>query len=206
MILTIVGSGNVGRALGNGWRTVGHSVTFAMREPGSAKAAALKQDGFGVVPLNAAAAQVGVIVMAVPWIAVAATLRALGPLDGKILVDTTDALTPDTNLAIGFNDSAGETVARGAPGARVVKAFSTTGAGNMSNARSFATRPMMPIAGDDAEAKEIVRKLAEELGFEAIDVGPLTMSRYLEPLAVLWIKLAYTQGVGTDFAFTMIRR
>lgn len=207
MILTIVGSGNVGRALGTGWRKAGHVVTFATREPGGAKAAELKRQGFDVVPLSAAAAaQADVIVLAVPWSAVETTVHALGSLDGKIVLDPTDALTAGMELAIGLNDSAGETVARLAAGARVVKAFSTTGAANMANARSFATRPMMPVAGDDTEAKDIVRILAEELGFEAVDVGPLTMSRYLEPLAMLWMKLAYTQGAGTDFAFTVIRR
>jgi predicted dinucleotide-binding enzyme len=97
-------------------------------------------------------------------------------------------------------------VARLAPGARVVKAFNTTGAENMANARDFAAKPMMPVAGDDAAAKDAVRTLAEGLGFEAVDAGPLAMSRQLEPLAVLWIKLAYAQGFGRSFAFAMTRR
>jgi 8-hydroxy-5-deazaflavin:NADPH oxidoreductase len=67
-------------------------------------------------------------------------------------------------------------------------------------------KPMMPLAGDDAAAKVAVRTLAEELGFEAVDAGPLAMSRHLEPLAMLWIKLAYAQGFGRDFAFALARR
>lgn len=82
-----------------------------------------------------------------------------------------------------------------AGGARVVKAFNTTGAENMAKAHDFPSKPWMPVAGDDAQAKAVVRKLAEELGFEAIDAGPLKMSRYLEPMAMQWIKLAYEPAI-----------
>ena len=161
--------------------------------------------GFSTVPLNqAASAEVGVL--AVPWSAVKDALSAAGSLQGKILVDATNPLTPNLELALGFSNSAGETVARLAPGARVVKAFNTTGAENMAKAREFASRPMMSVAGDDAEAKVIVIKLAEELGFEAIDAGALKAARLLEPLAMFWIKQAYAQKFGTNFAFTLTRR
>ena len=64
MNIVIVGSGNVGSALADGWRKAGHGVTFAMREPGGSKAAELKQKGFGVAPLNGAATTADVIVLA----------------------------------------------------------------------------------------------------------------------------------------------
>jgi 8-hydroxy-5-deazaflavin:NADPH oxidoreductase len=51
-----------------------------------------------------------------------------------------------------------------------------------------------------------VRRLAEDLGFEAVDAGPLAMSRYLEPMAMLWIKLAYEQGIGREFGFAFLKR
>jgi len=87
-----------------------------------------------------------------------------------------------------------------------VKAFNTTGANNMANSNYPGGQLMMPVAGDDAHAKTIVMSLAAELGFEAIDVGPLAMSRHLEPLAMLWIKLAYAQGMGREFGFAALRR
>jgi predicted dinucleotide-binding enzyme len=65
---------------------------------------------------------------------------------------------------------------------------------------------MMAIAGDDMAAKNVVLALATDLGFEAIDAGPLAMSRNIEPLAVLWIRLAYAQKIGTDFGFSLLRR
>jgi predicted dinucleotide-binding enzyme len=206
MRIAIVGAGNVGQALGKGWRKAGHEVSYALRAATPNKIDALSADGSRVVAMDRAAAAADVLVLAVPWPAVAEAVASLGRLDGKILVDATNALTAKPELALGFNDSAGETVARLAPAARVVKAFNTTGAENMANARAFAAKPMMPVAGDDAAAKAAVRTLAEELGFEAVDAGPLAMSRHLEPLAMLWIKLAYAQGFGRDFAFALARR
>jgi len=205
MNIVIVGSGKVGRALGEGWRKQ-HRVTFATREPAGAKAAALKQAGFGVVALNAANADAAnnVIVLAVPWSAVENTIEALGPLAGKVLIDTTDPRTAAGELALGFDDSGAETVAR-LSRARVVKAFSTTGAAKMADSR-YPGELMMAIAGDDAGAKNTVMALASELGFAPLDVGPLAMSRYLEPLAMVWIRLAYAQRMGTEFGFALLRR
>ena len=205
MNIVIVGSGNVGRALGTGWRKAGHSVTFAARDPTGAKAAELKRDGFAVAP-QGDAGKAEVIVLAVPWTGIEATVRALGDLAGKIVIDATNPLTANLELALGFSDSAGETVARLAKGARVVKAFNTTGANNMAESRYPGGKVMMPVAADDAAAKRSVMALAADLGFEPIDAGPLAMSRHLEPLAMLWIKLAYAQGMGREFGFAVLRR
>lgn len=203
MRITIIGAGNVGRALAAGWRK-SHDVSFALRA-GSAKSAEVAGEGFRVVALNQAASA-DLIVLAVPWMAVSDTLQAAGSLAGKIVIDATNPLTPGLELALGPTDSGGETAARLAPGARLVKAFNTTGAENMSKAHAFAVKPMMPMASDDAEAKTIVARLAEELGFEAIDAGPLTAARMLEHLALFWIKLAYAQKLGRSFAFSLVRR
>ena len=205
MNITIVGSGSVGRALGGGWRKAGHSVTYAARDPAGAKAAELTREGFGVVP-QAGARKADVIVLAVPWSGIEATMKALGDLSGKIVIDCTDPLNATRELALGFNDSGGETVARLSPGARVVKAFSTTGADNMADSRYPGGKLMMAIAGDDAAAKTTVMALAAELGFEPVDVGPLAMSRHLEPMAMIWIKLAYAQGMGREFGFAILKR
>ena len=206
MHITIAGSGNVGRALAGGWHKRGHRVTFATREPADDKAGELRQQGFGVVALNGAATGADVIVLAVPWSAVEATLKALGAFAGKVLIDATDPLKSARVLAIGFDDSGGETVARLAPGARVVKAFSTTGAGNMADNNYPGGKLMMALAGDDAPAKKIVMALVADLGFDPVDTGPLAMSRYLEPLAMLWINLAYTQQLGPNIGFALLRR
>jgi predicted dinucleotide-binding enzyme len=207
MDVVIVGAGNVGQALAGGWVKADHTVTFALRDPAGRNAAALKAQGFPVVAMKDAAAAGEVIVLAVPWGAVPDAVKGLGALAGKILVDATNPLNPDLSLAIGFNDSAGETVARLAPGARVVKAFNTTGANNMGDSRYAGhIHLMMPVAGDDAGAKAAVMGLAGDLGFDPVDAGPLAMSRHLEPMAMLWIKLAIAQKMGRDFGFALLRR
>jgi predicted dinucleotide-binding enzyme len=62
------------------------------------------------------------------------------------------------------------------------------------------------FCGDDAGAKGNVKQLADELGFEAVDAGPLTQARLLEPFALLWISLAFKAGLGREFAFKLLRR
>jgi 8-hydroxy-5-deazaflavin:NADPH oxidoreductase len=206
MNITIIGAGNVGQALATAWRKAGHTVTVGVRNPGDPKVADLTQQGIKVTDVGTAARGADVILLAVPWGAVEPTIKALGVLDGKILVDATNPLTPSLDLALGFTDSAGETVARLAKGARVVKAFNTTGAGNMANTAYPGGKLMMAVAGDDADAKKTVMGLASDIGFAPADVGPISMSRQLEPLAVLWIKLAYAQQQGPNFGFAVLRR
>jgi predicted dinucleotide-binding enzyme len=206
MNIAIVGAGNVGRALGGGWLKAGHKVTMAVRDPGGGNAAALKQHGFGIAATKDAATAGDVIVLSVPWAALPAAVESLGSLAGKIVVDATNPLAPDMSLAIGHDDSAGETVARLAPGARVVEAFNTTGADNMADSRYSAGKLVMLVAGHDAQAKTTVTSLANDLGFEAVDAGPLAMSRQLEPMAMVWIKLATAQKMGRDFGFALLRR
>jgi len=204
MKIAIVGAGNVGKALGAAWKAARHDVAYALR-PGSSKTKQLEKDGFPVSPMADAAKSADVIVLAIPWIEAAPVIESLGSLKGKIVIDPTNPVSPDFEMELGFDDSAGETVALLAQGARVVKAFNTTGAENMVKAKDFPARPVMFVAGDDADAKKTVTKLAEDIGFEAIDAGPLKASRYLEPMAMQWIKLAYG-GAGKQFAYALVRR
>jgi 8-hydroxy-5-deazaflavin:NADPH oxidoreductase len=204
MKIAIVGAGNVGKALGSAWKAAKQDVVYALRE-GSDKAKQLSKDGFAVSKMADTAKAADVIVLAVPWTETAAVIESLGSLKGKIVIDATNPVSPDLEMELGFDDSAGETVALLAQGARVVKAFNTTGAENMAKAKDFPAKPVMFVAGDDANAKKTVQKLAEDIGFEAIDAGPLKASRYLEPMAMQWIKLAFG-GAGTKFAFSLVRR
>jgi predicted dinucleotide-binding enzyme len=109
-------------------------------------------------------------------------------------------------LALGHTTSAAEAIAQWAQGARVVKAFNSTGANNMLDPNYGGQAASMLICGDDAAAKKVVLDLASELGFDAIDAGALSTARDLEPLAMLWIRLAYVQGLGRNIAFKLLRR
>ena len=210
MKIAMIGAGNVGSALGRGWAAKGHEIFFGARDPKDEKLRSLvnsvgaKARGGSVAE---AVASSEIMILATPWPAAQQAIRSAGNLTGKILVDCTNPLLPDlSGLAIGHTTSAGEEVAKWAGGARVVKAFNTTGSGNMANAKYDSARPTMCICGDDVAAKASVAKLAEDLGFEAVDAGPLKNARLLEPFAMLWIYLAIKQGLGPDIAFKLLRR
>jgi 8-hydroxy-5-deazaflavin:NADPH oxidoreductase len=128
-------------------------------------------------------------------------------LSGKVLIDATNPLLPDLSaLSIGMNTSGGEQGASWASGARVVKAFNSIGFNVMENPKFAEGAALLFYCGDDAEAKRIVHQLASELGFDVRDAGPLKQARTLEPMALLWISLAYQQGYGRDFAFQLMKR
>lgn len=192
MRITIIGAGNVGKTLGEGWSKK-HEVTYVAS--GTSKDERAK--------LVAAA---DVIALATPS---GQTLNAIAGLSlrGKTVVDCTNPLKADlSGLEYGYDTSAAERIAAAAAGAKVVKAFNTVGFGIMANPRFGDRSAMMMIAGDDAAAKRTVIDLASELGFEPVDAGPLKAARLLEPLAMLWISLAFSGTMGREFAFGLLRR
>jgi predicted dinucleotide-binding enzyme len=211
MKIAIVGAGNVGGALGKGWSGRGHQVSFGVRHPKADKSRALAGETGGkaaVVEVAQAVLNADVVVLCTPWEATESAIRSCGDLAGKVLVDCTNPLAPDLadGLLIGFDDSGAEQVARWAGGARVVKAFNSTGWNNMVAPRIGDATTFMPVCGDDAAAKADVMALAMDIGFETIDAGELKVARLLEPYAVLWIHLAYRCGLGREYAFTLARR
>jgi len=207
MLIAIIGAGAVGKALGKNWLKCGHDVRFGVRNPDDAKYAALGRERLFNAATDIPAADV--IVIATPWKATEKAILALGDLSGKVIIDVTTPLAvgPDgLCLAIGHSTSAGEQVAAWAKGSSVYKTLNQTGAENMANAAGYPRRPVMFVAGDDLQHKPIVVSLVTELGFEAIDAGPLLNARLLEPLAMLWVELAIKQGQIRDFAFMIERR
>jgi NADPH-dependent F420 reductase len=208
MRIAVIGTGNVGAVLGRRWAKAGHSVTFGSRNPGDPKALAEGQAaGARLATPQEAAAGAEVVVLAVPWKAACQTAADLGDLAGKVLLDCTNPLAPDlSGLEVGTTTSGGEQVAAAAKGAKVVKIFNTTGAANMADPRFGEVGATMFYAGDDPEAKSIAAGLARELGFDPVDLGPLSASRLLEPFALVWITLAIRRKMGTDFALNIVRR
>ena len=209
MKIAIIGSGQVGSTLGKAWAAKEHEVVFGVRDPKSPKAQdAVKATGgkARAAGIKEAASGAEVVVLATPFGNTQEALRSAGELPGKIVIDATNPLSDDfTGLAIGHTTSAGEEIARWAKGGRVVKCFNTIGAEHLGNPKIAGHSATMFLCGDDPAAKKTVAKLATELGFEALDAGPLRQARLLEPLAMLWISLAYQQKLGTGIAFKLLR-
>jgi len=210
MNIGVIGSGNVGGALGAGWARAGHKIIFGVRDPRKPDLLALVQkigNNASADSVAGAAAFADVIVLTTPWDATHAAIRSAGELRGKILIDCTNPLRADlSGLSIGHTTSAAEQIAQWASGARVVKCFNTTGSKNMENPRFGSDQAVMFMAGDDKSAKATVLQLGQDIGFEMIDAGNLEAARLLETVAMLWIHLAFQCGLGRDFAFKLIRR
>lgn len=208
MSISIIGAGNVGVALGHAFTQRGEAVIFGVPEPEKYQSAVSALGPLAKVTSTAQAiAASDVVILAVPYAAVAGIAQSVSDWQDKILVDATNPLAPGlAGLTVGTTTSGAEELAKLARGARVVKAFNTTGAENMADTRYPGSSPMMPLCGDDADARQRVMALATLIGFDAVDMGPLMAARYLEPFAMTWIHLALKQGYGRKFAFGMLRR
>jgi 8-hydroxy-5-deazaflavin:NADPH oxidoreductase len=205
MRIAVIGAGSVGSTLGQAWLRLGEDVTWGLRNPLDPKYGALPKGR--IKPPSEAARDADVVVIATPWPATEAAVKGLGGLANKVVIDCTNPLGmgPDgLQHVLGFNTSAGEQVASWAPGALVFKTLNTTGANNMARAADSPLRPMMPIAGDDAQKKTVVMDLVQKLGFMPVDAGPLKNARLLEPFAMVWIDQAMKRGRGRDFAFALL--
>ena len=216
MKIAIIGAGNVGGALGKSWAKAGHTIIFGVRDPVGGKTKpplAEIGDRATSVVVPDAVRQAEVIVLATPWNAVPDVITAMGDLRGKIIIDCTNPLSLNSegslSLAVGSSTSGAEEVARMATGARVAKAFNTYGWENFadSNYPGYGdAKPVMFHCSDDDQAKEIVAKLAADIGFEPVDTGGLGMARSLEPLALLWIRLSIRDGRNANFTWARLKR
>jgi hypothetical protein len=212
MKIGILGSGNIGGALGRTWAAAGHTVMFSGSRDQAKLEGLAQQAGHGATwgTLEEAAAFGEVVLLALLWPQVLEALPQLAPvLEGKILIDASNPLTPDfVHLAIGHTDSGGETVARQLPGVRVVKAYNSVGANIIgSNSKQFGTvtAPTLFFCGDDAGAKQTVAGLIAASGFEPFDVGALSTARFLEPLEQLWVEILKS-GIQQEFILSLLRR
>jgi predicted dinucleotide-binding enzyme len=209
MRIAVLGSGNMGAALGRRFAGVGHAVAFSYsRDPAKLERLA-RQSGprARAASLAEAARDADVLLLAVHWSRVSHVLRGTGRVRGKILIDCTNPMTrADDALAVGHRVSGGELVARRARGARVVKAFNTVPAELLrAGAGVLPERPAVCYCGDDAAAKRVVARLIRQIGFDPVDCGALAVARYLEPLALLVGELAYNQGRRPEVGLRILR-
>jgi 8-hydroxy-5-deazaflavin:NADPH oxidoreductase len=208
MSIAIIGAGNVGMALGKALTARGEHVFFGVPDPAK-YSEAVRRLGPSVRlgTTDEAIDSADIVILAVPYSAAVEIARSRDEWRNRILVDATNPLVAGlAGLSLGTTTSGAECIARAAAGARVVKAFNTTGAENMADSHYANGQVFMPVCTDDAEARERVIALATLIGFDAADLGDLSAARYLEPLAMTWIHMAFRMGYGRNFAFSIMRR
>lgn len=191
-LIGILGNGNVGSALARGLFRAGYEARAVGKDPAAVRDTVKSAN---------------VVLLAVPFGAIDDVIRSAGGADafaGKTVVDVTNALTPDMSLALGFETSGAEELQKKLAGARVVKAFNTVFAQHMDSGRLGDERLSAFVAGDDEEAKAQAMTLARDIGFDAVDGGPLRGARLLEPLGFFNIQLGYVIGMGTATGFKYV--
>ena len=208
MSISIIGAGNVGMALGKAFTARGEALVFGVPHAGKYAAAIAELGSAATIgSVEQAIDASDLVILAVPYPAALSLAQSRPDWKGKILVDATNPLAPGlAGLSIGTTTSGAETIAGAARGARVVKAFNTTGAENMADTRYPNGTPFMPVCGNDAQARAKVIALATLIGFDAVDCGDLASARYLEPFAMTWIHMAIKLGLGRRFAFARLQR
>ena len=185
--IAIVGRGHVGGALSRGLSRAGHEVNAVEKDERAIRDVAEWAD---------------VVIVAVPFAAVGDVARIIEPVTaGKPIVDVTNALNEHAGLAVGFTTSGGEELQRKLPRAHVVKAFNTVFAGLMETGQVEGQPLTAFVAGDDDAARSTVMELARDIGFDAVNSGPLKNARLLEPLGALNIQLGYFLGYGAQGGF-----
>jgi predicted dinucleotide-binding enzyme len=209
MNIGIIGSGNMGAGMGRAWAAKGHQVLFSFsKDQGKLRAAAEAAGPAARVGTPAQAAAFGdVILLAVPWAAVTEALTAAGTLRGKVLFSCVNCLKPDfSGLEIGTTTSAAEEIAKLAPGARVVEALPPMAQILAADSHRLAGQQISTFyCGDDVEAKATVARLLADLDLEAVDAGPLSSARFIEPAGMLIVQLGYGMGLGPNIGTRLLR-
>lgn len=186
MKIGIIGSGNIGGTLTRLFTRAGHDVMVSnSRGPESLQELVRESGEKARAGTVEEAARFGdVIVLATPWRSPEA-LPSAALVAGKIVVDAMNPYRPDGGIFDLGDSSSSEETAKRLPGARLVKAFNTIWAKHLGeNGRtdvSASERHAIPVASDDAEAKQIVSRLIEDIGFGPVDNGSLRDGRGQEP-------------------------
>lgn len=192
--IAIIGKGNVGSSLQRGLERIGYDVRTVGKEPDQVERLAKENE---------------IVILAVPFGEREQAIREAGVenLNGKILVDVTNALGEDGQFALDPRKESGAEQVRDMVGrdVRVVKAFNTIFAEQMDKGNVNGEPLSVFVASEDDQARETVMELARDMGFDPVDAGGLENARWLETLAMLNITLGYQVQHGTDIGFRLAR-
>ncbi|MCV7070867.1 NAD(P)-binding domain-containing protein [Mycolicibacterium rufum] len=175
MRYAIIGSGNIGSAVAGHFARTGLDVAVAASRGPEAVAPLAQRLGAHVLPAEVSdALQADVVVLAVPFDAVRDLVGQVPDWSGRIIVDATNAIDPQTFSAADLGGRASsDLVAEWAAGARVVKAFGHTWARVLAREPGDGRggRRMLFVSGNHPDANAAVAALIEQFGFEPIDLG-----------------------------------
>jgi hypothetical protein len=197
----VIGTGAVGDALAAGFLKHGHEVARGTRKP---------RDGF--LSFQDTARFGEVVVLAVKGTAAESAVQLCGALNlaGKVVIDAMNPIADGApvNGVLPFftthQESLMERLQKLAPKAKFVKAFSCVGSAFMVNPKFKGGPPTMFICGNDAGAKEKVRGILTQFGWETEDAGGVEAARAIEPLCVLWCLPGFLRNDWTH-AFKLLR-
>ena len=204
MKIAIIGTGNVGQAIGGSLVRAGHTVTFAARDAATTRQVAATAGASASASPADAARDADVIILAVPYLAAEQVAAELdGQAAGKVVIDATNPLKADySGLSTEAGGSGAERFATLLEGAHVVKAFNTLFASVQADPGAHGTALDLLYATDDSTAKTAVIALASSLGLRPVSVGPLAASRELEAMA--WLNIRLQMITGGDWRSTFV--
>jgi predicted dinucleotide-binding enzyme len=209
MKLAIIGAGRLGTALAIRLEAAGHDLTVASRTIEDSERLVGGLARTRAMAPEAAVDGAEAVILAVRFADVAAALSPIAArLDGVVLWSCVNALTADfSGLAVGFDDSAAETVARQVPGARVVAALPPFADALAAGDLDYAGRsPTTFVCGDETVARTVVAGLLRDIGADPVDAGPLANARLVEPAMLLLVRLAYGAATPRDLALALLER
>lgn len=203
MRIGTLGTGRMATTLARLWAGAGHDVLLGSRDAERGRSVAAELDaGVSGGGNGDAIAHGDVVLLTFPGREAVPGVAALDFREGQILVD----LTNRVGLDLPAGDSLARRIQAATPGTRVVKAFNTIHFRCLASPVHPRVKAAGPYCGDDPEACQVVGGLVADAGLDPIDAGPLAQAYLLEHLALLWIDLAFTRGVGADTAFALLRR
>ena len=213
MRIGILGSGLMGGKLGTLFAQAGHQVVFSYsHDDKKLERLARRAKAQAGTPAEAARGADAVL-LAVHWSRVDDVLDQAGALSGKLVLSCTLPMSKDdSHMVVGLTTSAAEALAAKRPKANMVSAFSTAPsevlfsvfAARQKNTKK-KTRPDLVFCGDSSKAKKMAARLIRDIGFNPVDVGALSIARYIEPFSLLAAEIAYEGKGGPQLTYRFER-
>jgi predicted dinucleotide-binding enzyme len=212
--VAVLGSGQVGQVLADGFLKHGYEVMRGSRDPSKLSEWKEKAGPKASVGTFSDTAKWGeIIVLAVKGTGAESALEQAGASNvaGKTVLDTTNPIADEPSekgvlrYFTGANESLMERLQKKSPNAKLVKCFSSVGSPFFVNPDFGGTKPTMFICGNDSGAKEEAKAILDKFGWETEDMGAVEAARAIEPLCILWCLPGFLHNRWTH-AFKLLKK